>query len=766
MVLFVLLSLMLQGVNAMLPMMVYGKVTFGGVVYTNHAVTITDTDLGASWVIKTNSNGIYQVTLNNFYDDIGRPIESGHTIVITACPVEINPDCSVTVTASTTPQKNDFTIDGYTPPPQEYVCWDGSIVSDPNDCPEIPVPDPEYTCWDDSVVSDPADCPIVPDPDPEPDYDVPATIDLTQEVETRIIDGKIIAYYGQEICVEAGHNRIPKLIDETIEFNGEDIDVKEEVYLCGDTVVKTSIDDTDYTEPMLVLYEGNFVYKYVFKEQVDLTDIDEGETLEITVLGVDYEIISADHDSITMIVSGKKSYDEGEEVTLDTGEVFTIDTVSDGGVRITYDGETIVINEDEIEQISDREFYVTDILVDEDGVDSVSITVGKDIKRTIDSGDEYSKDNDDFVWDISMAEGSAQYIGVINQHDYVYVDDSDGHKPLKVGDRITLPNDYLSLAFEGITTPTIKDLTFRVRDNRLEVKGGDDSTFVKGTSTYDDIYITDTGIYDDDDVLIDVDRVRIGDSEIYLEKGSALLKYLYIVSDMSDIYYNGVSYANKDDRYLDWFGLEFNDVEGAVQDGRGFRVDVPEDRPEVTITLSDKDYVAPHVTDDDDDEDTVTDDEPTDTTTDDDVIVIDNDEGVFLPLPCSDEPPITTCEVCEPCDPTVDEDCPEVPVDGKGLGFWGILSYILVGLGGLGIGGKYIKKAESEWHGGGLKTYEKRDGTIAIDHKHHGLRGYHDPMTSHREKHEKHPRGEMTPKYEKDDTDTWVYVDTGFKEQG
>ena len=738
MVLFVLLSLMFQVVNAFgLPMMVYGKVTFGGTIYSNHPVTISNTDLGASWTVKTNSNGIYQVTLNNFYADNGQPVQSGHTIVITACPEEINHDCVRTIIASTNSKKIDFNIDGYTPPPQEYVCWDDSIVTDPNDCPEVP------------------------DPEPEPEYDVPETVDLTQEVETRIIDGKIIAYYGQEICVEAGHNRIPKLIDGSVDFNGEDIDVKEEVYFCGG-VVKTSIDDTDYTEPMLVFYEGDVVYRYVFKEQIDLTDIDEGETLEITVLGVDYEIIGADHDSITLIVSGKTFYEEGQEVTLDSGEVFTINTISDGGVRITYNGATGVINEDEIEQIDDMEFYVTNVLVDEDGIDSASITVGDDIKRTIDSGDDYSNDNDAFVWDISLAEGSAQYIGVVNQYDYVYVDDSDGHKPLKVGDKISLPNNHLSLAFEGMTTPSVKDLTFRLREGRLEVQGGDDSTFVKGTSTYDDVYVTDEGIFDDDDdVLIDVDRVRIGDSETYLEKGSALLKYLYILSDMSDIYYNGVSYANKDDRYLDWFGLEFNDVEGAVEKGSGFRVDVPEDRPEATITLSDKDYVASTTDDDvDEEEDTTTDDviddDTTDTTTDDDVIVIDDDVKDIVT--CPDCPSIVTCE---PCDPAVDDDCPEIPPSGDGFGVWEAIVGALVGL---GIGGYFIKKKEAMSKGVGIKIYTKRDGTEGVYHKHPMVRGYHPPTASHRVKEERHLSGELTPKYIKGGDGKWVCYE-GFKQE-
>ncbi len=78
-------------------------------------------------------------------------------------------------------------------------------------------------------------------------------------------------------------------------------------------------------------------------------------------------------------------------------------------------------------------------------------------------------------------------------------------------------------------------------------------------------------------------------------------------------------------------------------------------------------------------------------------------------------------------------------------------------LAGLGIGGIYIKRKEALSKGVGIKIYTKRDGSESVIHKHPGIKGYHDPKTSHRVSYEKHPSGELTPKYVKDEQGVWRY---------
>jgi len=107
-------------------------------------------------------------------------------------------------------------------------------------------------------------------------------------------------------------------------------------------------------------------------------------------------------------------------------------------------------------------------------------------------------------------------------------------------------------------------------------------------------------------------------------------------------------------------------------------------------------------------------------------------------------PPKETCEVCEICE---DEECPEEPQ--------GILAYLL-GIAGVVVGGistYYLKRKDAQMPNG---TFVKFGGA-GVKHLHRGIRGYHDPQTSHREAHEKHPRGETDPKYVKNDKGVYVY---------
>ena len=143
----------------------------------------------------------------------------------------------------------------------------------------------------------------------------------------------------------------------------------------------------------------------------------------------------------------------------------------------------------------------------------------------------------------------------------------------------------MDVTFKEVSEFDMIDLTFKVKDGQLLVKGSDDA-FVSGSEEYDKIYVDSTGIYDDDEVLIATDKVRIGDSDTYLELGSIKIGKLEIKLDMSDILYDGISFAGAEENFLDYLGIIFKDPENAVEDQSGFEVSVPEERPEVTITFS------------------------------------------------------------------------------------------------------------------------------------------------------------------------------------
>jgi len=67
--------------------------------------------------------------------------------------------------------------------------------------------------------------------------------------------------------------------------------------------------------------------------------------------------------------------------------------------------------------------------------------------------------------------------------------------------------------------------------------------------------------------------------------GSVKIGLLTIKLDMSDILYNAISFASKDTNFMDYLGIVFKDPENAVDDASGFKVSVPEERPEITLTI-------------------------------------------------------------------------------------------------------------------------------------------------------------------------------------
>ena len=130
----------------------------------------------------------------------------------------------------------------------------------------------------------------------------------------------------------------------------------------------------------------------------------------------------------------------------------------------------------------------------------------------------------------------------------------------------------------------------------------------------------------------------------------------------------------------------------------------------------------------------------------------------IIPVVCSDCGdcicPGQECPACPECKET---SC-DVPEEDRGV-FWLVVTGLLAGAGGLGIGGYFIKKKEALGIGLGVKIYTKRDGTEGVLHKHPGIRGYHNPNTSHRDVRERHLKGETDPTYKKDSEGVWRYVE-------
>ncbi len=497
-------------------------------------------------------------------------------------------------------------------------------------------------CADGSIVSDISLCPEIEEPEPEPEEKV-------VEVETKVSSSEdkdtasVEADYGQEIEVQVTNTKLDILKDGTLDFNGEDYDYREIIYFAGK--IETSIVEEDYElDPYLILSEGAIEYRYKFDDVIDLSEIEEDEELEISFLGKDIKIIEAWKDEITVRSGREEFLKEGEAVVI-SGKVVTVKTVGETSIMVDVSGAEQIIGLEESREVNGIYVLVDNILYKdyEDGY--VELIIGTQSDKTVRDGDDFElfiEDDETFKWVISLPD----YIGIVSQEEYKSVDEDEDYKPLGLGDSFSLPNGYVDIKFSSITDTPRTEITFKVKDNQLLVKG-DDGDFVSPTDEYDRVYIDSTGIYDDDDVLIATDRIRLGDSDTYLELGSVRIGKLVIKLDMSDILYDGISYLAEDGRFLDYLGIIFSDPEDGVDEQSGFEVSIPEERPEATITFSagteviEDDTTPTDDTEEDKDvEDTTTPTTPDTTTT---------------TIPPVVEPPVVTPPV-EPDVPPVDDE--------------------------------------------------------------------------------------------------------------
>ncbi len=412
---------------------------------------------------------------------------------------------------------------------------------------------------------------VEPEPTPTPTPEPVEPTGVTKVTSNE--DGTVAlveAYFGDTIEVVVQDNKLISLIDEEIDFDGDDYNVHEEIIVNGKLV--TSLDDIDYVlTPYLVIPEGGIEYRYVFDDAIPKTEVEEDETLEITFLGEDWEITDITNNKLTLIYGDEKDINVG-----DTFKGVKLLLVTDDYVKVSYEGYTVKIFEDEIEDIGDIEVMATYLGNDDDNLDSTTLRVAEDVEVTIRDGDDY-EDGDEWEWVITE-----DYIGITNQNEYEDIEED--YLPLREGDSITLPNDYVTIKFNSITTPDVTKLDIRVKDSYLHIRGDREDSFA---DEYDEIFIDANGIYDEDKVHISTDKVRIGESDIYIKLDGTTVKIgdLEIKLDMSNILYNGESYADKDDNYLDYQGIVFKDVENAVDDKDNFDVIVPDERPEAKITI-------------------------------------------------------------------------------------------------------------------------------------------------------------------------------------
>ncbi len=316
---------------------------------------------------------------------------------------------------------------------------------------------------------------------------------------------------GDSITEILTDNKVSSLIDYDFRWdNGIDsknYDVHEEIHLNG-LKIQTTLDNDELNTSVVLENDEAVEYRYVFDDELKMSQIrnDDADSLYITILGIEYEVISMDTNSVTVSSSTEKIVSVGSTLVVD-GVTLKVGDIFDEAIEING----VLIDEDRKKTVDGIEVYVDAIAYHSSSTlpSKAVLKVGKDIEQTFDDGDEYVDGDETWEWQIDSLGTIGGFIGVkYNIRSIGFDDDEDQENAVTVGQSYVLPENYGAVSFDELTDVTYEDfeLSFddkKLYDNVTDERGNVDVVMIKGEND---------------------DSIKVGNYEtdsIYLEYNSA-----------------------------------------------------------------------------------------------------------------------------------------------------------------------------------------------------------------------------------------------------
>lgn len=270
--------------------------------------------------------------------------------------------------------------------------------------------------------------------------------------ENEIVLGSKLIDNGRFNVSVLTDNKLPSLMDGKINWDdgvnsSTNFNVHEEISL-GNMSLITNLDDEDLNATALT-NNKDLEYKLVFEDTMDISRIghEDADTLEISILGKDYEVESFDSNEITVSVADEKIVKSGESFVQD-GVTLNVKSIFTDEVQIN----NVFIGEGKTKTVDGVEVYVSKVAYrdSETNPSVVILKVGKDISRTFSDGDAYpgqDEDNAKWVWSIKNPGLAGGYIGVrYNQREIDAEDDL-----VYAGEEYTFPENFATVKFDSLT---------------------------------------------------------------------------------------------------------------------------------------------------------------------------------------------------------------------------------------------------------------------------------------------------------------------------
>lgn len=253
---------------------------------------------------------------------------------------------------------------------------------------------------------------------------------------------------GDTLNENVDNSDIKTLWDGNVEFADDDYSTHEEFSINTDVAYSgnTTYDSEFYGDARLVaLNEGALSYRYVFDDQINISDVSRDEPLAISFMGKDMKIVDISSGSVTIQEGTQLALTEGETATVD-GKTITLVSTSDAKALVDVNGIRAAINEGDSKKVNGIDVQV-DEAIGSDKLGYAELIVGKDVETTIDNGDNWFKNDDRFVFNIVTSSGMLSELSI--SYDVKFDNADDDFAPLKIGESINFPNNYVNILFDG-----------------------------------------------------------------------------------------------------------------------------------------------------------------------------------------------------------------------------------------------------------------------------------------------------------------------------
>ena len=366
--------------------------------------------------------------------------------------------------------------------------------------------------------------------------------------------------------------------DGKFDFDDDDYNVDEYLVLNG---LNLTVNEKDFSSNVYsVIRKGNIEYRVEFDSKLNKSLISEKMPLVFNFLGSEVEVTkwNGTDNSITIRYGAEQRLNEGESVTVD-GKVVTAKMISETHVYFDVDGVGKSIADGKAAKVNGIKISLEEdgIWYSENRVSSVTFRAGDSIKDTFNSEDEYEEDS---VWSWNI-EGNS--IGIVLSEDFRKLNDDEGRNALGAGDKISLPNDYVTIEFNGLSDVDYEDYTFSVYD---EENG--EATVIKIVGEfedYDKVYFNlTTGIFSEksDGSEVIGEPVKLVEGLELTTNGSYFLigTDTKIAYNLTEIYGDDlVNPLTDDEDYRTVYGIVITNPEDSIDD-QSISISVPSEQVE------------------------------------------------------------------------------------------------------------------------------------------------------------------------------------------